>query len=73
MSEEVKEGQDTQATSDAQGAPAAEEVKAAAKPKKINRMNDRELASKIEALEKGNNTGSKYYAHLLQRKKELGA
>lgn len=67
MTEEVKEGQDVQEM------PAAEEAKAAAKPKKINRMNQRELASKIEALEKDNNTGSKYYGHLLQRKKEIEA
>ncbi len=68
MAEEV------QATQPAEGAAAPEGAQAAAsKTKKINKMTAKEVASKIEDLEKSNMTGSKYYKQLLQRKKETGA
>jgi len=41
------------------------------KTKKINRMDLKELTSKIETLESGKRIGSVYYRHLLQRKAEL--
>jgi len=41
------------------------------KKKKINRLLIEELNSKIEEIVKTNMTKSKYYKHLLQRKKEL--
>ncbi len=44
---------------------------ASAKNNKINRMTLKELTAKIESAEKNKLTGSKYYAHLLLRKKEL--
>ena len=57
----------------AEGAAAPEGAQAAAKKTaKINRMDAKALASKIEELEKSNMTGSTYYKHLLQRKRELG-
>lgn len=55
-----------------EGAAAPEGAQVAAKAKKINRLTAKELASKIEDLEKTGMTGSKYYKQLLQRKKELG-
>ncbi len=67
MAEEVK------AEQPAEGAAAPEGAKAAAKKAaKINRMDAKKLAEKIEELEKSSMTGSKYYKHLLQRKRELG-
>ncbi|MBP7734753.1 MAG: hypothetical protein KA369_02145 [Spirochaetes bacterium] len=65
---------EVQATQPAEGAAAPEGAQAAAgKTKKINRMTAKELTSKLEEIEKGNMTGSKYYKQLLQRKKEMGA
>ena len=59
---------------EAQATPAAEGSTegAAKKNRKINRLEAKDVASKIEALESSNATGSKYYKHLLQRKKEIG-
>lgn len=48
------------------------ETSSAKKKKKINRMSAQELIRKIEELEKASLTGSVYYKHLLQRKRELG-
>jgi len=59
---------EAQATQPAEGATEG----AAKKNKKINRLNGKDIVSKIEALENSNATGSKYYKHLLQRKKEMG-
>lgn len=58
--------EETQGTQPAEGAAAAK------KNKKINRMNVKDITAKIEALEKSNATGCKYYKHLLQRKQEMG-
>jgi hypothetical protein len=64
---------EAQATQPAEGAAAPEGAQAAAsKTKKINKMTAKEISSKIEELEKGSMTGSKYYKQLLQRKKEMG-
>ena len=41
------------------------------KTKKINRMDLKELTSKIESLESNKMAGSIYHRHLLQRKAEL--
>jgi len=67
MAEEVKAEQPAEQTPAAEGAQTA-----AKKTAKINRMDATKLASKIEELEKSGMTGSKYYKHLLQRKRELG-
>jgi hypothetical protein len=66
MAEEVKAEQPAEQTAAPEGA------KAEKKTTKINRMDAGKIASKIEELEKSNMTGSKYYKHLLQRKRELG-
>lgn len=63
---------EVQATQPAEGAAAPEGAAGAKKNKKINRMNAKDIASRIEALESSNATGSKFYKHLLQRKQELG-
>jgi hypothetical protein len=63
---------EVQATQPAEGAAAPEGAGAAKKTKKVNRLNGKDIASKIEALESSNATGSKYYKHLVQRKKEIG-
>ena len=65
---------EVQATQPAEGAASPEAAQAAgkAKSKKVNRMNAKELAAKIEETESIKMTSSKYYKHLLQRKKELG-
>jgi hypothetical protein len=62
---------EVQATPPAEGS-ATEGSAAAAKNRKINRLNAKDIAAKIEALENANATGCKYYKHLLQRKQELG-
>jgi hypothetical protein len=67
MADEVKAAQTPEQKAAPEGAQAA-----AKKMTKINRMDATALASKIEELEKANMTGSKYYKHLLQRKRELG-
>ncbi len=41
------------------------------KNKKVNKLSLDELSRKIDALEKGNQIKSKYYQHLVLRKKEL--
>lgn len=41
------------------------------KNKKVNKLKKELISSKIEELEKGKQTASKYYKHLLQRKMEL--
>jgi hypothetical protein len=63
---------EVQATQPAEGVAAPEGAAGAQKNKKINRLNGKDVAAKIEALESSNATGSKYYKHLLQRKQELG-
>ena len=68
MADEVKAAQPAEQTAAPEGAQAA-----AKKTAKINRMDAAALASKIEELEKTSMTGSKYYKHLLQRKRELGS
>lgn len=60
---------EVQATQSTEGATEGAAVKA--KNKKINRITLNDLAVKIEEIEKGNATGSKYYKHLLQRKREM--
>jgi len=69
MADEVQAAQTTEGVTAAttEGAQAA-----AKKPTKINRMDAGALASKIEEIEKTSMTGSKYFKHLLQRKRELG-
>jgi hypothetical protein len=67
MAEEVKAEQTPEQTAVPEGAQAAGK-----KTEKINRMDAKALASKIEELEKSSMTGSKYYKHLLERKRELG-
>jgi hypothetical protein len=44
---------------------------AADKKKKVNKLTAQALADQIKALEEKNQTTSRYYRHLLQRKKEL--
>jgi hypothetical protein len=63
---------EAQATQPAEGAAAPEGAAAAKKTKKVNRLNVKDITAKIEALENSSATGSKYYKHLLQRKKEIG-
>lgn len=63
---------EVQATQPAAGAAATEGAAGAKKNKKINRLEAKDIAGKIEALENSNATGSKYYKHLLQRKQEIG-
>ncbi len=68
MAEETKATQNPEAAQ----APADDaQASSKKKTKKINRMTDKELASKIEGLEGGKMAGSVYYRHLLQRKAEL--
>lgn len=62
---------EVQATQPAGGA-AAEGAAGAKKNRKINRLDPKDVAAKIEALENTNAIGSKYYKHLLQRKQEIG-
>jgi hypothetical protein len=52
---------------------AAPSEQKAAKKKKINRLALDEINKKIEALMQANQTKSRYYQHLLQRKNELQA
>ncbi len=68
MADEVQATQPADAAASPEGAQAAGK----AKSKKVNRMNAKELAKKIEEVENTPMTSSKYYKHLLQRKKELG-
>jgi len=68
MAEEVKATQNPEGAGAETGEGSA---KGGKKTKKINRMTLEELASKIEEIEKGNLTASKYYKHLMQRKREL--
>jgi hypothetical protein len=49
----------------------AEGAAGAKKKKKVNRLNEKELTGRIEALEGSNAVGSKYYKHLVERKKEI--
>jgi hypothetical protein len=63
---------EVQATQPAVGAAAPEGAAAAKKTKKVNRLNAKDISTKIEALENSHATGSKYYKHLLQRKQEIG-
>jgi hypothetical protein len=44
---------------------------AAKKNSKINRLTTAELNSKIAAFEQSNQTKSKYYKHLLERRQEI--
>jgi hypothetical protein len=68
MAEEVQATQPAEAAAPQEGAQAAGK----AKTKKVNRMDAKELAKKIEEIENTKMTSSKYYKLLLQRKKELG-
>ena len=43
------------------------------KSKKVNRLTLEEINKKIEEYESSGQTNVKYYEHLLNRKKELGA
>ncbi|MBN2157975.1 MAG: hypothetical protein JW807_01175 [Spirochaetes bacterium] len=66
--------EEAQNTQPAEQAAAPEGGQAAGKKnKKINRLDPGELSSRIEAIEASAMTGSKYYKHLLQRKRELGS
>ncbi len=68
MAEETKTTQNP-ATAEA---PAGEaQASPGKKTKKINRMDIKELSSKIESLESNKMAGSIYHRHLLQRKAEL--
>jgi len=62
MTDEVKDGQQ-----------AAEGAEQAGKKKKMNRYSLDEVNKKIAAMEEQKLTLSKYYKHLLQRKKEMEA
>jgi hypothetical protein len=66
MADEVKAAQPAEQTAAPEVAQATGKKRA-----KINRMDAAALASKIEELEKSSMSGSKYYKHLLQRKREL--
>lgn len=65
MSEEVKET--------AENAEASEAVEVSSKKKKINKLSKDDLNKKIKALQEANQTGSKYYVKLLDRKAEIEA
>lgn len=66
--------EEAKSTQPADGAAAPEGGQAAGKKnKKINRLDAAELSARIEAIETSTMTGSKYYKHLLQRKRELGS
>lgn len=68
MSEEVKAPEEAQAET---AAPAEEQ--APEKPKKVNAMSKEQISKKIKELEEKNETGSKFYQHLTNRKAELEA
>jgi len=68
MAEDVQADQPAEAAASQEGAQSA----GTNKTKKVNRLNAKELAAKIEEIENTRMTSSKYYKHLLQRKKELG-
>lgn len=65
MSEEVKNEQQPQAETQAPAGPI--------KNKKVNRLLASEVSSKIEEFEKNGMIHSRYYLHLVERKKQLGA
>lgn len=71
MAEEV---QGTQAAADAQPGSGQEGVAPAAKKKmKINKLTAGQLSERMKELEEKKLQKSKYFKHLTQRKKELGA
>ena len=81
MSEEAQDIKEEQKTEEAPVAEEPQEKKAANseaaqspsenKIKKINKIPVDKLNNKIKLMEESNNTNSKYYKHLMQRKKEL--
>jgi hypothetical protein len=64
MAEEVKEVQ-------GEAQPGASAPASERKNQKINRLTVDAIAGKIKELEEKNQTNSKYYQHLILRKKEL--
>jgi hypothetical protein len=68
MSEEVQETAAAEATTEA---PVNQEQ--APVKKKINMLTKDELAKKIKKMEEANQTGSVYFKHLMERKRELEA
>ena len=68
MAEETQKTQPAEQTAAPEGGQTADK-----KNKKINRLDANELTSRIEAIETSTMTGSKYYKHLLQRKREIGS
>ncbi|HOO72380.1 MAG TPA: hypothetical protein PK926_11515 [Spirochaetota bacterium] len=54
-----------------QEAPQQGEAAAAAKTKKVNRLGLQAINDKMKELEEKNQASSRYFKHLLQRKKEL--
>ena len=77
VQEEVKEEAKQEEPQETQGAEASgdapQEGSGQDKKQKINRLSKEELIKKIEALENQNQKHSKYYKHLIERKKELEA
>lgn len=64
MSEEVKAPEEAQAE---------DQPQAPQKPKKVNAMTKEQITKKLADLEEKNETGSKFYTHLQNRKAELEA
>jgi len=62
MSEEVKEVQE-----------AAPETAATGKKKKVNRLSKEDLDKKINELNEKKQNHSRYYKHLIERKKQMEA
>ena len=70
MSEEVQENQE-QAPATEEQTETSNDNQEPAKKKKINRLTRSELDVKIEKMEKDNQTHSKYYKNLIERRNEL--